>query len=166
MKARQVVLGLCCALLAACDRTPAPPPPPMDTWYRAVDAQHEFLPLPLFLFSPVREEHVQEAVEALGDGQLLQLSTSEAQRYATDELHTVRELRPFLIHGLYRSKREFTVAIADRALWVDSVDDPFDTTPVKRQPLVIYIDETPPDVYVTVGARRADADTAGASEDD
>ncbi len=70
---------------------------------------------------------------------------------ALARLRTMQELRPFLIHGLYRSKRAFAVAIADRALWVDSADHHEDASPVTRQPLVIYIDEVPPDVYVTVG---------------
>ena len=88
---------------------------------------------------------------AMGDGPLLQLSTSEAVRYTDDRLRTVRELRPFLIHGLYRTKRAFRIAIADRAIWVDSMDSPHDTSPVRRQPLVLYMDEVPPDVYVTIG---------------
>ena len=147
--------------IAACSPTPEPPPAPQDSWYREVDnPAHEFVRLPLFLYSPVTPELVTEAAAAMGDGPLLQLSTSEARRYATDPLRTVRELRPFLIHGLYRSKREFLVSIADRALWVDSVDDPLDDAPVKRQPLVIYIDEVPPDVYVTIGAANSAATAA------
>ena len=138
---------------------------PRDSWYRAIDnPAHTFIRLPLFLFSPVTPELIEEAATAMGDGPLLQLSTSEALRYATDPLRTVRELRPFLIHGLYRSKREFRVSIADRALWVDSVDNPFDDAPVKRQPLVIYIDEVPPDVYVTIGAADDPASGRSATE--
>ncbi len=140
------------ALLAACDRVPPAPPAPNDSWYRGLDnPAHKFYPLPPFLFSPVKAELVEEAVAALGDGPLLQPSTREAIRYSDDRLRTMQELRPFLIHGLYRSKRAFAVAIADRALWVDSADHHEDASPVTRQPLVIYIDEVPPDVYVTVG---------------
>ena len=137
-------------------------PVPLVSVNRAVDnPAHVCVGLPLFLYAPVTPELVAEAAAALGDGPLLQLSTSEALRYATDPLRTVRELRPFLIHGLYRTQRAFHVSIADRALWVDSVDEPFDEAPVKRQPLVIYIDEVPPDVYVTVGAANAiNADSA------
>ena len=146
-----LVMSMC--LLVSCDQEPAPPPTPDDSWYRPVDqVSHDFMPLPPFLYSPVKLELVAEAAQEMGDGPLLQLSTSEAQRYADDTLRTVRELRPFLIHGLYRSRRTFTVAIADRALWVDSHDSPADTAAVKRQPLVIYIDEVPPHVFVTMGA--------------
>lgn len=139
-------------LVVGCSQEPTAAPPPTDTWYRSVDnTDHEFFPLPPFLFSPVKAELVDEAVTAMGDGPLLQLSTSEAIRYTQDRLRTMRELRPFLIHGLYRSKRAFRIAIADRALWVDSMDSPNDTGPVLRQPIVLYMDEVPPDVYVTVG---------------
>ncbi|MDA0822076.1 MAG: hypothetical protein O3C28_06590 [Proteobacteria bacterium] len=145
-------------LLGGCAEEAAPIPPPSDTWYRAVDQQsHTFYPLPPYIHSPVKTEHLDEAITAMGDGPLLQLSTSEAIRYADDPLRTVRELRPFLIHGLYRSKRLFNISIADRALWVDSADDPDDSTPTHRQPIVLYIDEVPPDVYVTVGWRLAEA---------
>jgi hypothetical protein len=144
-------------LLCACAQEPTPIPPPTDTWYRAVDHQiHAFYPLPPFLHSPVKAEHLDEAIAAMGDGPLLQLSTSEAVRYSDDRLRTKRELRPFLIHGLYRNKREFNISIADRALWVDSLDDPEDSTPVRRQPIVLYMDEVPPDVYVTVGWQLAE----------
>jgi len=143
--------------VTGCDRTPTPAPLPTDSWYRPVDnLAHVFYPLPPFLFSPVKIELVDEAVAAMGDGPLLQLSTSEAIRYTDDRLRTVRDFRPFLIHGLYRSKRTFSIAIADRALWVDSADSPDDRTPAQKQPLVLYMDEVPPDVYVTVGDASAD----------
>ena len=149
------------ALLVACSEPPEQAPPPADSWHRDVDHErHEFIALPAFLYTPVKPSLVDEAAAALGDGPLLQLSTSEARRYATDPLRTVRELRPFLIHGLYRSNRVFQVWIADRALWVDSLDNPYDRSPVKRQPLVLYIDEVPPDVFVTVGSSAAAADRA------
>ena len=154
-------LGLAVALasLLACTEPPEHASPPTDSWFRDVDHdKHEFIALPQFLYSPVKPSLVDEAAAGLGDGPLLQLSTSEARRYATDPLQTVRELRPFLIHGLYRSNRVFQVWIADRALWVDSLDDPYDRSPIRRQPLVLYIDEVPPDVYVTVASSAATAD--------
>lgn len=151
-------------LLAGCDQEPTPAPIPHDTWYRALDnPTHEFYTMPPFLFSPVKPELVDEAAAALGDVPLLHLSTSEAVHYADDRLRTVPQLRPYLIYGLYRSKRTFNVAIADRALWVDSADSPEDTSPVRRQPLVIYIDEVPPDVYITVGEAQKEAAAAGKS---
>jgi hypothetical protein len=106
----------------------------------------------------------------MSDGPLLQLSTGEAIRYADDRLRTMRGLRPFLIHGLYRTKRLFNISIADRALWVDSLGDPLDNPPVRRQPIVLYMDEVPPDVFVTVGwqlgedkARQTEANSSDGS---
>lgn len=159
LKGASFALAIVSALvLAACSPAPEAPPPSRDSWYREVDnPAHEFVRMPLFLYSPVTPALVDEAAAALGEEPLLQLSTSEARRYATDPLRTVRELRPFLIHGLYRSQRAFHVSIADRALWVDSVDDPDDAQALRRQPLVIYIDEVPPDVYVTTGVINAAA---------
>ena len=158
MPSRRILLGLVVvALVIGCTEEPIPAPPPNNSWFNAVDkSRHEFLPLPPFLFSPVKEELVNEAVEAMSDGPLLQLSTGEAIRYADDRLRTMRGLRPFLIHGLYRTKRLFNISIADRALWVDSLDDALDTSPVRRQPIVLYMDEVPPDVFVTVGWQLAE----------
>lgn len=145
-------------LLAGCSEEVAEVSPLQDAWYHEVDLDaHEFVNLPLFLYSPVKPGLVSEAIAALGDEPLLQLSTSEARRYATNELRTVRQLRPFLIHALYQSQLAFNVSIADRALWVDSADAPHDTAPMRRHPLVIYFDEVPPDVYVTVGHHTREA---------
>jgi hypothetical protein len=67
------------ALVLGCTQDPTATAPPDDSWYRAVDkTRHEFYPLPPFLFSPVKNELVAEAVIAMGDGPLLQLSTREA----------------------------------------------------------------------------------------
>jgi hypothetical protein len=34
---------------------------------------------------------------------------------------------------------------------MDSMGNPNDTGPVPRQPIALYMDKVPPDIYVTVG---------------
>lgn len=92
-----------------------------------------------------------EAIAALGNKPLLQLSTSEAERYTGNDLRMPMELRPFLIHALSRPDGRPIVYFADRALWVDNLGGSGDNSNVKETPLVIFIDEVPPDVYVTAG---------------
>ena len=133
-----------------------------SSWYRPMDSdKHEFVQYPDYLFQPVQESLIGEAIAALGDKPLLQLSTSEAERYAGNDLRMPMELRPFLIHALARPGGRFVVYFADRALWVDNVGGTGDNNQITEAPLVIFIDEVPPDVYVTAGQSdsfdRADA---------
>ena len=112
---------------------------------------HEFIKYPNYLYQPVQESLLAEAIAALGDKPLLQLSTSEAERYTGSDLRMPMELRPFLIHALSRPDGRPIVYFADRALWVDNLGGSGDNTVVKQTPMVIFIDEVPPDVYVTAG---------------
>ena len=123
-----------------------------SAWFRPMDNEnHEYVKYPSFLYQPVSAELIPEAVAALGEKPLLQLSTSEAERYAGNELRMPMELRPFLIHALSRPNSGPIVYYADRALWVDALGGEGDNDQVREAPLVIFIDEVPPDVYVTAG---------------
>ena len=158
IRARQRALAVIAAvsLLSACEQAPTPPAVPSDSWYQAADTEtHEFIEYPSYLYRPVIPELVGEASELLGEGPLIQMSTAEAERYTGSDLKMPMNLRPFLIHGLYRGTKGFKVYFADRALWVDSLDMPGETALARRQPLVIFIDEVPPFVYVTTGATTA-----------
>ena len=121
-------------------------------WFRPMDDEtHEYIKYPSFLYQPVQADLIPEALTGLGQKPLLQLSTSEAERYAGNELRMPMELRPFLIHALARPGSAPVVYYADRALWVDALGGEGDNSQVREAPLVIFIDEVPPDVYVTAG---------------
>ena len=113
--------------------------------------EHEYIKYPDYLYQPVKADLVSQAVAGLGANPLLQLSTSEAEVYAGNSLKMPMELRPFLIYGLSRPGGRAVVYYADRALWVDNLDGSGDNNEVTEVPLVIFIDEVPPDIYVTVG---------------
>ncbi|MEM7468035.1 MAG: hypothetical protein AAF387_14265 [Pseudomonadota bacterium] len=138
--------------LAACSPPPAGPDPISSSWYRPMDSEtHEFIDYPNYLYQPVQQSRLTEAIAALGEKPLLQLSTSEAERYAGNDLRMPMELRPFLIHALSRPQGKVHVYFADRALWVDALGGEPDNSAIKEHPLVIFIDEVPPDVYVSAG---------------
>lgn len=150
----QPSLLLACILLVAtgCEQTPAPVQEIESAWYRKMDnPNHEFVTYPDYLYQPVLPAFKDEAIAALGQTPLLQLSTAEAERYAGTELHMPMELRPFLIYGLAREGGKSIVFYADRALWVDNINGSGGNETVTETPLVIFIDEVPPDVYVTAG---------------
>lgn len=117
-------------------------------------SKHEFIKYPNYLYQPVQESLLAEAIAGLGAKPLLQLSTSEAERYTGSDLRMPMELRPFLIHALSRPGGKPVVYFADRALWVDNLGGSGDNTDVRETPMVIFIDEVPPDVYITAGQSR------------
>ncbi|MGR8947652.1 MAG: hypothetical protein ACU84Q_06360 [Gammaproteobacteria bacterium] len=148
MKKIVVFLILLCS---ACSPPPEQKIEIKSPWYRPMDnPAHEFMEYPSFLYQPVQESLIAEAIAGLGEKPLLQLSTSEAERYAGNDLHMPMELRPFLIHALARPGSDSVVYYADRALWVDTVGGDGGKSQIREAPLVIFIDEVPPDVFVSV----------------
>ena len=139
-------------MVIGCGPAPETPDEITSSWFRAMDEPaHEFIKYPKYLYQPVLTELAAEAKLGLGENPLLQLSTAEAERYAGNTLHMPMELRPFLIYGLSRPGGKFIVYYADRALWVDNLGGSGSNAEVTEIPLVIFIDEVPPDVYTTAG---------------
>ena len=146
------LLLLSIALLLACSPQEEGQAPVSVPWLKPMDSdKHEFIKYPNFLYQGVQESLLGEAIAGLGDKPLLQLSTSEAERYAGNDLRMPMELRPFLIHALTRPGGRHVVYFADRALWVDCVGGSGDDSQLTKTPLIIFIDEVPPDVFVTAG---------------
>lgn len=138
--------------MLACSPAPEESVEITSTWFRAMDnPAHEFIKYPEYLYQPVQTDLVTEAKAGLGDNPLLQLSTAEAERYAGNTLQMPMELRPFLIYALSRPGGKFVVYYADRALWVDNIGGTGTNADITEVPLVIFIDEVPPDVYTTAG---------------
>jgi hypothetical protein len=152
MKKRNILVIAICLQIISCGPEPEVPDEITSSWFHAMDnPAHEFIKYPQYLYQPVQPDLVAEAKKGLGSNPLLQLSTSEAARYAGATLRMPMELRPFLIYGLARPGGKFVVYYADRALWVDNVDGTGSNAELVETPLVIFIDEVPPDVYTTAG---------------
>lgn len=146
---------LATALTAGCGDTAPPaahtsvdawlnPPPPQ------MDVTREFIPASAH--APVAAEHIAEAEQFLATEPISQISPAEVSYFAGHPITLPDVSRPYLVRGAYRTKATFTVAIIGNALWVASEDVAGDTAPVRRQPLVLVMDEVPATVYVTAGS--------------
>lgn len=152
MKLRTLLVASLILLVFGCGPAPETPDEISSPWYREMDnPAHEFIKYPEYLYQPVQPDLIEEAKTGLGGNPLLQLSTAEAERYAGNTLQMPMELRPFLIYALSRPGGRFVVYYADRALWVDNIGGSGSNAELEETPLVIFIDEVPPDVYTTAG---------------
>lgn len=101
-----------------------------------------------FLVYRVHPERVQEAVDDLKNEPYIQISPSMAARYTKADVRVPAEMRPFLIRGLDTGSSEITVIQSMLGLWVKVVGG--DLSHLSFQPLVVLVDPTPTDIYVTV----------------
>ena len=102
-------------------------------------------------YAPVIAERIAEAETFLSEIGTSQISPGEVAYFVGRELDMPLVTRPFLIRGLARTANTHTIRIHGNALWVASDDEPSDTSPMRRQPLVLIMQEVPEQVYVTTG---------------
>lgn len=100
-------------------------------------------------YAPVAPERIAEAEEFLSEIGTSQISPGEVAYFAGRELDMPLVTRPFLVRGLARTQSVQTVRIVGNALWVSSKDAAGDKSPLRRQPLVLIMQEVPELVYVT-----------------
>lgn len=140
-------------LLAGCGKATTP---------QAVAASHPWIHpptvedkkaviLPAFLVYRVHADLLQEAVAELEHEPYIQISPSMASHYTKTDVHVSAEMRPFLIRGVTAGASEISVVQSMQGLWV-RVRGP-DLEHLSYQPLVVLIDPTPIDVFVTVEAK-------------
>jgi hypothetical protein len=123
-----------------------------DPWYQTPppsEMEPEIVPRTSYI--AVVPERIAEAEEFLTKIGTSQISPGEVPYFTGREMPLPDVTRPFLVRGLYRTNPSHTVRIVGHALWVSSDDDPSDTAPLKRQPLVLIMQEVPELVYVTTG---------------
>ena len=148
------VAAIGCVLAAACGDAPAPVADDVrDAWFNppaAQDVEPEPL-LPGAFWRLVTPERRAEAETFLAHEMVSQISPGEVEYFAGEPVELPDVTRPWLVRALYRTVPEFTISIVGNALWVTSLDEPDDTAPMQRLPLVLVMDEVPETVYVTTG---------------
>jgi len=121
-----------------------------DPWFNAFTATGvEPEVVSTSAYYPVAPERIAEADEVLERIAISQISPGEAEYFAGRPVEMPDVTRPFLVRGLYRTQASFSVRIVGNALWVASHDDPADTSPMQRQPLLLIMEEVPELIYVT-----------------
>jgi hypothetical protein len=123
-----------------------------DPWYDAPGASDiEPEPVPDSAHYPVAPARIAEVERILDRVAISQISPSEAEYFAGRPVDLPDLTRPFLVRGLYRTDRSFYVQIIGNALLIGSHDDTADRAPIRRQPLVLIMDEVPQRIYVVTG---------------
>lgn len=158
---RTVLRGLLAtllALLAACGGDGAAPAAvaAAHPWIHAPTASDpKAIALPPFLVYRVSAAHVAEAVAELEKEPYIQISPNMASHYTGAQVQVPAEMRPFLIRGLTAGKSDISVEQSLYGLWVRVAGS--DPAHPQAQPLVVMVDPTPIDIFVTVEPRTASA---------
>lgn len=125
-------------------------------WIHAPTAEDQgAVVLPPFLVYRVSAERRAEAVQELAQEPYVQISPGMASHFTGSQVQVPAEMRPFLIRGLTAGKSEITVVQSLHGLWVKVTGS--DLAHLEQQPLVVLVDPTPNDIFVTVEPRRAPA---------
>lgn len=104
--------------------------------------------LPDYVVHRVHADVLAEAIAELEIESYIQLSPGLASHYVQSDLRVPQEFRPFLVRALDGGSAEITVIQSLQGLWMKSVADP-GVAPVMA-PLVVLLDPTPEEIFVTV----------------
>lgn len=104
--------------------------------------------LPPFLVYRVHPDVLKEAIAELEREPYIQISPSMASHYTKSDVRVPAEMRPFLIRGLVGGATDITVVQSMQGLWVKAQGS--DIAHPTQQPLVVLIDPTPIDIFVTL----------------
>jgi hypothetical protein len=104
--------------------------------------------LPPFLVYRVHQGALKEALTELAKEPYIQLSPAMASHYTNTDVRVPAEMRPFLIRGLSGGQTDIAVVQSMQGLWVKAVGS--DITHPAEQPLVVLVDPTPIDIFVTL----------------
>jgi hypothetical protein len=144
-----VTVGLCSC---GSDTTVVNKQAPNDSWYMEPPSDGSKIEqVDRATYAPVIAERIAEAETFLSEIGTSQISPGEVAYFVGRELDMPFVTRPFLIRGLVRSASTQTIRIHGDALWVASDDEASDTSPLRRQPLVLIMQGVPELVYVTTG---------------
>ncbi len=146
------IIVLTALAISACDGGIPKITEQVDPWFDppgAINVEPELVPQSAH--HPVAPERIAEAEQFLEEIAISQISPAEVEYFAGQKVDLPDVTRPYLIRGLYRTKQSHSVRIVGSALWVASHDDPTDTAPMRRGPLVLIMDEVPERIYVSIG---------------
>lgn len=107
--------------------------------------------LPPFLVYRVHPDALKETLAELEKEPYMQISPSMASHYTKSDVHVPAEMRPFLIRGLVGGQTDITVVQSMQGLWVKATGS--DVAHPAQQPLVVLVDPTPIDIFVTLGPK-------------
>jgi hypothetical protein len=107
--------------------------------------------LPPFLVYRVHPDVLKEAIAELAKEPYIQISPAMASHYTKSDVRVPAEMRPFLIRGLVGGETDITVVQSMQGLWVKASGT--DVAHPVQQPLVVLIDPTPIDIFVTLEAK-------------
>jgi len=141
---------LAVVLLAGCGKSAVP---------EAITASHPWVHpptvedkkavnLPPFLVYRVHPEVLKETIAELDKEPYVQISPAMASHFTKSDVHVPAEMRPFLIRGLVGGETDITVVQSMQGLWVKATGS--DVAHPVQQPLVVLIDPTPIDIFVTL----------------
>ena len=103
--------------------------------------------LPPFLVYRVDPKVIAEANAELAEQGYVQLSPNLASHYVQQEVVVPMEMRPFLIRALDVDGAEITVVQSLQGLWTRTIGG---VGAARQQPLVVMVDPTPVEIFVTV----------------
>ena len=147
MSARVLAIGLF-ALLGACDSDKQVATAQHPWINPPTQVDEKAVALPAWLIYRVHPKVLDEAVAELETEPYIQISPSMAAHYTQSEVRVPAEMRPFLVRGLDAGNSEITVIQSMLGLWVRVTGG--DPAKLSYQPLVVLVDPTPVEIYVTV----------------
>lgn len=150
LRAALVVLVVASAWLAGCDKASGPQTMVAShPWIHPPTVEDKkAITLPPFLVYRVQPDTLKEAIAALDKEPYIQLSPAMAAYFTKTDLRVPAEMRPFLIRGLVGGQTDITVVQSMQGLWVKAVGG--DVAHPTQQPLVVLVDPTPIDIFVTL----------------
>ena len=146
-------LLLASALLAGCEQGSGPSrKTATHPWLHPPTVEDKkALTLPAFLVYRVHAGALEEALAELETEPYIQLSPAMASHYTNTDVRVPAEMRPFLIRGITGGQTDISVVQSMQGLWVKATGS--DIAHPSAQPVVVLVDPTPMDIFVTLDPR-------------
>ena len=150
LRAALAVLVLASVWFAGCDKASGPQSVVVShPWLHPPTVEDKkAITLPPFLVYRVHPDILQEAIADLDKEPYIQISPAMAAYFTKTDVRVPAEMRPFLIRGLVGGQTDITIVQSMQGLWVKAVGS--DVTRPTQQPLVVLVDPTPLDIFVTL----------------